>query len=171
LERLEFQRSRIRLLGILLLSPVLVVASYFCTTLDDPVIRGVGWFGVCFFALAGIAVIAQIIRGGAPLVLSAEGIEDSRLGVGLIRWRDIADLRVTKVESSHLLCLRLVHPELYLMNLPTRKRALLSANRGMGFGDLAISFVGLRPGIDAALEFVRKVHESGDMGGLDEPAA
>ena len=158
MERLEFERSRLRLAGILSLSPILVATSYFCTTLEDPpYARVVGWIGVVFFGLAAIPIIGQIVRGGVAIVLSAEGIEDARLGVGLIPWRDVSQVWVAKVRSSRFVCIRLVHRETYVTRLPTQKRVIAWVNRSMGFGDLAISFQGLRPGIDEALAYIERV--------------
>ncbi len=144
---MECYTSRVKLVGLLLLTVVMVGASYFCTTLDGFVPQVVGWIGVAFFGLGFVVFPVMFLRRGPQVVLSDEGFEDKRLKVGLIPWRDIRSVSVGSVNSAKFLCLELQDPDKYLSRLPRWKRSLARTNTALGFSAVTISFSGLSPGL------------------------
>jgi len=147
--------SRVKLLGLLALTCVMVGVSYFCTTPRDEVARAFGWIGVVFFGLGFIAIPIMFFRAGPQVVLSEDGIEDRRLKLGLIPWGDIRALSIGSVNSVKFLCIQLVDPQKVLSRLPRWKRAMTATNEAMGFPPLTIGFSGLSPGIEEVWAYVQ----------------
>jgi hypothetical protein len=141
--------SNTKLLGLLGLTCVMVVASYFCTTIPGLPARLIGWIGISFFGLGFIAIPARLLRPGPQVVINDEGIEDHRLKAGVIRWQDIRSLSIGSVNSARFLCIELMEAEKYLSRLPRWKRSIAAVNPALGFPALTISFSGLTPGLAA----------------------
>lgn len=144
---MECYPSRMKLIGLLVLTCALVGASYFCTTLPGRTSPIVGWIGVGFFGLGFIAFPLMFFRTGPQVVINDQGIDDRRLKVGVIRWDAIRSLSISSISSAKFLCVEVVDPEQYLSRLPTWKRSLASANEALGLSALTISFSGLDPGL------------------------
>jgi hypothetical protein len=145
---MECRTSKARVLGLLGLTCVMVAVCWFCTTLEDPFARVVGWIGVGFFGLGFIAMPIAFFRSGPQVVIDDEGIEDRRMKIGTIRWEDIRSLSIGSVNSAKFLCIELVDPDPYLSRLPRRSRWLSSVNRTLGLPTLTIGFSDLRPGLN-----------------------
>lgn len=144
---MECHTSKVKLLGLLGLTCVMVGVSYFCTTLPGPIARVVGWIGVSFFGLGFIALPVMFLRAGPQVVVNDQGIEDRRLKVGIIRWEDIRSLSIRSVSSAKFLCVDVADPGRYLSRLPRRSRWLVPVSEALGFPALTISFSGLSPGL------------------------
>lgn len=139
--------SKVKLLGLLGLTCVMVGVSHFCTTLPGLIPQVVGWIGVGFFGLGFIALPVMFFRTGPQIVINDEGIEDRRLKIGVIQWGDIRSLSIGSVNSAKFLCVGLSDPERYLNRLPRWRRSLTAAVEALGFPALTISFSGLSPGL------------------------
>lgn len=144
---MECYTSKVKLLGLLSLTCVMVSMSYFCTTLPDLTARVVGWVGVSFFGLGFIALPVMFLRTGPQVIINDEGIEDRRLKIDIIRWEDIRSLSIGSVNSAKFLCVEVADPGRYLSRLPRWKRSLTAANVALGFPALTISLSGLSPGL------------------------
>jgi hypothetical protein len=151
----ECHTSKLKLLGFLDLTCIMVSVSYFCTTLPDMVARVAGWVGVGFFGLGFIAIPLRFFRSGPQVVINEEGIDDRRLIIGVIRWSDIRSLSIRSLNSVKFLCIELVEPEKYLARLPRWRRSLEWTNEILGFPAMTIGFTGLSPGIDQVWEFIQ----------------
>ena len=128
---MECHTSKVKVLGLLGLTCLMVGVSYFCTTLPDAMARVVGWIGTVFFGLGFIAF----------------PIHDRRLKIGVIPWEDVRSLSIGSVHSTKFLCIEVVDREKYLSRFSRWKRHLASASEGLGFPALTINFAGLRPGL------------------------
>jgi hypothetical protein len=144
---MECYTSKLKLLGLLGLTCVMVGVSCFCTTLPGGIPQVVGWIGVGFFGLGFIALPVQFLRAGPQVVINDEGIEDRRWKTGVIRWEDIRLLSIGSVESAKFLCIEVGDPDKYLRRLPRWKRSIAAANEPLGFPPLTIGFSGLSPGL------------------------
>jgi hypothetical protein len=147
--------SKLKLLGLLGLTCLMVAAAWLCTTQSDWIARAVGWLGVGFFGLGFIAFPIMMFRRGPQLVIDDAGIEDRRQKMGVIRWEDIRSLSIGSVSSAKFLCVELTDPEKYLSRVPRWRRALASMNPKMGFPEVTISFSGLRPGLEEVWAFLQ----------------
>jgi hypothetical protein len=153
---LAFRRSPWKHLGLLLGSLLLVGAAYISATqAPDLFHRGVGWFGVFFFALAVVAILLDLIRGGTAIVLDETGFRVDKLRLGSIPWNQVAECYVVLVHKNKFLCFRLKQPELFLPLTSTASQGMARLSKGLGFGDMSLSFVGLTPSIEQAVDFVR----------------
>ena len=152
---MECRTSKAKLLGLFGLTCIMVGASYFCTTLPDPLPRVFGWIGVAFFGLGFVAFPVMFFRTGPQVVVDDQGIEDRRMKIGVIPWQDIRSLSIGSVNSAKFLCVDLVDPEKYLSRLPPWKRRLAAANEALGFSALSISFAGLSPGLNEVWAYVQ----------------
>jgi hypothetical protein len=167
---MECYTSRVKLLGLLGLTCVMVGVSYFCTTLQDLTPRVAGWIGVGFFGLGFIVVPAMLFRTSPQVVINDEGIEDRRLKIGIIRWEDIRSLSVGSVHSAMFLCVEVLDTEKYLSRLPRWKRSLAGVNEALGFPALTISFSGLSPGIKEVWPYLQdRAKVSADGGAPNKP--
>ena len=117
---------------------------------------------LCVYAFA-----IQLLRRGPVVTIVQRGILDVRNGVGLISWADICSLRKMR-RSSRLnsrggidyIGVYLHNPTPYLLRLPGWKRrlTLFGLRQGMPFAE--ISFLGLTPGVEAALTYLRETSPS-----------
>ncbi len=144
---MECYPSKVKLLGLLGLTCVMVAVSYLCTTLPSLLPQTVGWIGVAFFGLGFIAFPVMFFRTRPQVVINDEGIEDRRMKIGVIRWEEIRSLSIGSVNSAKFLCVELSDPEKYLSRLSRWGRRLAAANEALGFPALNISFSGLSPGL------------------------
>lgn len=169
---MECRPSRVKLLGLLGLTGLMVAMSYSLTTLHDVLSRSVGWVALVFFGLCLIAEGVMFFRTGPQVIINDEGIEDRRMKIGVIRWEDILSLRIDKVESTKFLCIELVDPEKYLSRLPQRGRWLVTVAERMGFPGVTIAFVGLSPGIQEVWAYLlARDREPGGLSGASPPGA
>ena len=143
---MECYPSKVKLLGLLALTCVMVGLCYFCTTLAGLALV-VGWIGVGFFGLGFIAIPVMFLRTGPQVIITDEGIEDRRLKIGVIRWEAIRSLSIRSVESTKFLGVELFDPEGFFSRLPRWTRPLRVATEAMGFPALTIGFSGLSPGV------------------------
>lgn len=153
---LQFKRSRWKHLGLLLMTFLMVGVSWFCALqAGNPVYRGVGWFGVVFFALGIVLNVTGLIRGGVSIVMDETGFTDERLKIGRIPWNQVEECYVAQLQGTAFLCFQLKQPELFLPRMSEAAQRVAKLNKGWGFGDLALTFVGLSPSLDRAVDFVR----------------
>jgi hypothetical protein len=161
---MECYPSKLKLLGLLGLTCVMVSVSYFCTTEPSPIDRVVGWIGVGFFGLGFVAFPVMFFRAGPQVVINDEGIEDRRWKIGAIRWEDIRSLSIGSVNSAKFLSIEVADPEKYLCRLPRWRRWMGAANKALGFPALTIGFSDLSPGLKEVWAYL-KPHDGIRRGG------
>lgn len=144
---MECYTSKVKLLGLLGLTCVMVGVSYFCTTEPGLIAQMVGWIGVSLFGLGFIAFPVMFFRSGPQVIINDEGIEDRRHKIGIIRWEDIRSLSIGSVNSAKFLCVELSDPKRYLSRLPRWEQSLAAVNEALGFPALTLSFSGLSLGL------------------------
>jgi len=140
-----------------MLAMAMVALSWFVTRIAKDAAQTVfGWAGIVFFGAALLAIILSALRGGTAVVFDGSGITDERMNIGIIPWQEIEACRVATVQSSKFLCLSLREPEPYLSRLSRWRRLQSNSNQRLGFGHLAISFSGLQPGLNEAIEYLNQ---------------
>jgi hypothetical protein len=157
LDRVEFKRTPRQQAGLMGVSCVLVAASwYLATTTLDPVYRVVGWLGVGLFVLCGGIAAKRMISGGTPFVFDRAGISFPGGNFGLVPWNEIKSYAVVTIRGNVFLALTFNDPERILSRVSAAKRKWALVNERMGWGHWALTFIGLTPGIDEAVEFIRE---------------
>lgn len=153
MERLEFKRSRARLLGLVIIAVAFVAGGWvMATTADENADRAMGWVGVVFFGLCALIGIRRIVQGGVAFVFDREGIRSTD---GLIAWSEIARCEISAIRRTRYLTVAFRDPDSVLARLPARKRSLAMLSERLGKEHWAFSFAGLRPGLNEALKFIR----------------
>lgn len=156
MNRIEFKRSLIKTVGLVLGGVLLVLASFFATRADDrPFLRAVAWVGVVFFSVGTVKALVDLFSPGVIYVFDDQGIEDRRSGVGMIPWTAITNVDFVSIRGTEFICLTLDRPDDYFARLSPMKRRFAQLNgRSLGVGDWALSFVGASPGVAEAQDFV-----------------
>ena len=157
LDRVEFKRTPQQQLGLMAVGCVVVAASwYLATTTPDPVYRVVGWLGVGFFALCTVIAGKRLISGGTPFIFDRAGISFPGGNFGLLPWSEVKSYSVVTIRGNVFLALTFNDPARILQRMSTAKRKWALANERLGWGHWALSFIGLTPGIDEAVAFIRE---------------
>ncbi len=155
--RLECRPSKWKVVALLLLTCIMVSASYLCTTLPGTQSKVVGWLGVAFFGLGFIAFPKLLLSGSSPrVVIDAAGIYDKRLGVGTIEWADITQVSIVQVQATKLLCIEVRDVDKYLSRRASLGATVAHTNPAFGSAPLTIGFVGLTPGADAVCAYIER---------------
>ena len=156
MERLEFIRSRTKNFGLLLLGIALVAGCLFMATSSaDTTDRVIGWGSAAFFSLAVVVALRNIIMGGTVFAFDSGGITDHPNSI-VIPWAEIADCVVVSVRGTKFLGLTLLNPEQFLSRTTFAQQKLARFNERMGWSHWALSFSGVSPNIEEALEFIRR---------------
>jgi len=142
MERIELRRNAAQEALVALFAVVLLsVAYYFDGT----------WFhlgrklALLFWVFVPLIVVALPIRlalgvGRAPcVVLDSEGVLDTRLKVGLIRWRDIRQPYLYTHNGVEYVCLELHNAQLYKERMPAWGKVSRALEATSGLPPFAIS--------------------------------
>lgn len=130
------------------------VAAGFWMVMDGEMF---GWVGIVFFGSGLLVFIRQIADSRPRLIIDTHGVLDRTLGVGRIAWSDIKAAHVRSIYGNDFICLELKNPEKYLKQLSIAKRALVAANRGLGFTDFNLNLSGVDAKTDEVFELVMKL--------------
>ncbi|AYA35859.1 hypothetical protein D3Y59_01625 [Hymenobacter oligotrophus] len=117
---------------------------------------GLGLVSILFFGACAAVGIWQMVDTRPRLRITDEGILDRTLGVGLIRWTDIADAYVNAVNREHFICLHLHNEEEYVGRLSPLRRKLANANHALGFTTISINLSGVDINPEQLLEYILK---------------
>jgi hypothetical protein len=115
-----------------------------------------GWIALAFFGSGVPIFIWQIVDSRPRLIIDERGVSDRTLGIGRIRWSDIEAAYVRSIAGNDFICLELKNPEKYKQKLSKVKRAMASANRGLGFTDFNLNLSGVDASTDEVFELLMK---------------
>jgi hypothetical protein len=107
-----------RTISTLVLAALILVAFYFY----------IGRMTFPLWVLSGGVVVGlvlsvrQLSQRGPVIVINEVGINDKRLGLGVIRWSDIEDVRMHGVAGAYFISLNLSNAEQYLAKQPLHVR-------------------------------------------------
>jgi hypothetical protein len=150
---MEFRTSIPKTIGLVCLGIVMVAASYFAAIHASGYKMVLSWFGVPFFTLAVVVGCVQLFRRGPSIVMNAEGISGPRMGSTPLKWSDIAAVSVGQVRRQKFLCLWLRDQDAYVAQLPAARQLAAKGSIALGFPATSLSFNGLQPGVEQALEY------------------
>lgn len=92
----------------------------------------------------------------AVLIMNEQGINDRRLGVGVIDWFDIEEVQIEHRYQSQFICMRLRDPEKYIARLSGDKLIKMRDNQKLGFNMLNIDVSAFEVDPLQLMEHVRK---------------
>jgi hypothetical protein len=150
---MEFRTSIPKTLGLVCLGILMVAGSYFAAIHARGFTMVLSWFGVPFFTLAVVVTCVQLFRRRPSVVMNSEGISGPRMGSTPLKWSDISAVSVGQVRRQKFLCLWLRDQDAYLARLPAARQLVAKGNIALGFPATPLSFNGLQPGLDRALEY------------------
>jgi hypothetical protein len=153
---MECYTSRRQLLGWLVAAPVLFVVCCYFTTQPEPDSQSHGWLGVVVFGLVLVVVPYRLVffRRGPQVIINDAGIEDRRMGVGVIAWEDVRNMWLPR--KDHCICIDVHDPAKDLARVSRWKRLRMSANRLADYPPLTLVFVGLTPGADEVWAYLQR---------------
>ena len=164
-DRLEFRYSPKGQLALLAVSCALIAFWWFvAATNADVVYRTAGWCGVAFFTICAFVALKRMIGGGVPFAFDLSGITFPSGSFGMVPWSEIKAYAVVTVRGHLFLALTFNDPDRILSRMSTAKRRWALANQRLGWGHWALTFSGLTPGINEAVDFIRE-HTSLPEGG------
>ncbi|CAH8715947.1 hypothetical protein M5W83_04050 [Paenibacillus thiaminolyticus] len=129
----ELYPSKRKMIPILLGSALFVAAGIFLMNAEEGFAVAVGAICVCFFAVTLAYSLWRILAPRPSLILHEQGFVDnaSLSSAGEVRWEEVTDIIVYPFMSQRFIGIKVEKPERVLAHLPSWKRALLRANRGM----------------------------------------
>jgi hypothetical protein len=88
-----------------------------------------------------VLILSFIVGSGEEtrMLINDEGINDVRLGVGMIPWTQIESVYLESKYNNQYLCLKLKSPQQFLSKLPHDKRARLEKHHSLGMTIFNIS--------------------------------
>ena len=76
------------------------------------------WLLTATVAIAFVQALRKLSDRGPCVVINEEGINDKRLGLGVIRWSDIESIRMQGVGGAYFISLELFNDKTYLRRQP-----------------------------------------------------
>lgn len=104
----------------------------------------VGIITIGFFGCGLFIIPFQYLLDRRPLiVIDEKGIDDRRLGVGKIDWKDIKSVKLNSGSPNSSIPLKLISSEKYLKNLPGASKLLSRFDGDLKFGIFNITLIGI----------------------------
>lgn len=113
---------------------------------------GVGWFSIAFFGWRAVTLARLSFDGRPALEIDKQGFIWRHWSDDLIPWSAVVRKEQRSVRSQKFLCVWLDAPEHYPPRSTLGK--LSGLNKGMGFGDIALSTQGTDQSFDRLVEVV-----------------
>lgn len=135
----------------------------FCATLPQLEAQIVGWAGVLFFGAALAVLLIAASRTAEPRVaIDHDGIHTGS-AMGVVEWADVTGFRIDDVKGTKFLSVFVVDTRKYLERMHAVARKTAELNAYFGTSEIAISFVGLSPGLEEACDYLQEMgyHVSG----------
>ncbi len=125
--------SKRKMMPILLGSALFVAAGIFLMNAEEGFAVAVGAICACFFAVTLAYSLWRILSPRPSLILHEQGFVDnaSLSGVGEVNWEEVTDIYVYPLMNQRFIGIKVGKPDRVLAPLPSWKRMLLRANRGM----------------------------------------
>ncbi len=119
--------------------------------------RFIAWLAVFTFGFTTAVNIWRFVDSRPRLRITAEGIDDRTLGLGIIPWPEITDAYVKSIKSHDFVCLVLRSPEKWIDRLSPVKKMIVKANRVLGFTEVNINLSGTSADAQQVHELILKV--------------
>lgn len=133
---------------------------------------GVG--GFLMFGAMTLVSISKLFDGKSQVMFSPEGIEDKRLGCGLIEWSEIEAVLVMETKYAQWLSIVLKSPEKFYGKLSSFQIFLRKLNGQSGVNNFRVRFTDLDAPIETAWRYIEeKIIKTAadDLHELSEPEA
>ncbi len=112
--------------------------------------------GVLLFGAGGVVFVIRLFHSEPQVIISSEGIEDKRLGVGIIEWSDVAVMFLADNRKAQWIILNLHSTKKYYPRLSKFELFLKWINGQKGSKDLLIRFNTLNVPIDDVWDYIEE---------------
>ncbi len=123
----------------------------------------VGFFGCGFF----VGLFRYLLDRRPLIVIDEKGINDRRLGVGKVDWKDIKFVKLNSESTNGYIFLKLVNRDKYLKNLPRISKILSRFDGDLDFGIVNITSVGTDTKPEKIYEMISKYIPEKQINDLD----
>ena len=154
--------------GFVLGAAFFVVMGWTMTQSDELFHRAVGWVCIAFFGSVFLSAGSHLFKSETAFTLDSSGIVDRHRRV-TIAWNEIENVQVFSVKGNRFLGLVFRDPQQFLSRLAWWRRPFAHLNERMGWCYLSFTFTGIKPGIDAAIDFIGASVPGVPLGGVREP--
>ena len=118
-----------------------------------------GWLFLSALAALGGRLLLRGMPKDACVRIDAEGVCDTRLKVGVVRWEDIKRPYIGKTQGVPFLCLELKNPDAYRARMPASERLSFMLYRLLGMKHIVIATSCLDADAETILARVRREWE------------
>jgi hypothetical protein len=118
-------------------------------------VRVAGWVGVILLALV-IPTVRPLFASRAVVILNDVGIDDARIGLGLIPWRDMESVSCYELRGRPAIQFWLRDERSYLDRWAPWRRVLAKAVVALGYSPLSMNFVGISPGFEPVYSYIKR---------------
>ncbi|MBG9793287.1 hypothetical protein ABD76_12505 [Paenibacillus dendritiformis] len=150
--------SKRKMFPILLGSALFVAVGILLMSAAEGFAVAIGAICACFFAITLIYSLWRILAPRPSLILHEQGFVDnaSLSSVGEVNWDEVTDIYVYQFMNQRFIGIKVEKPERVLAPLPSWKRTLLRANRGMVEATVNLPVVAFTEPLD---DVARKLRE------------
>jgi len=113
--------------------------------------------GILVFGCVTVIFGKRLLDTKPQVLISAEGIEDKRLNLGLIKWSEISSIFSNKMSQAQWFSINLILPENYQKRLPVFARLMRKINGESELNSFRIGFTELDKSIDEAFDYILEV--------------
>lgn len=131
-----------------------VLSGYSAAKIFSYFVGAVGVFGFFLFGAATLIFISRLFDNKPQVILTSEGIEDKRLGCGLITWNEVEMITLEETKYAKWLNLILNSPEKLYKKLSLSQLFLRKLNGQNDKNNFRIRFADLDASVDEAWEFI-----------------
>ena len=114
------------------------------------------WLVPALYGIAFLLLLQKLIRRGPKVILSNKGIEDRRLGIGLIPWEEISQLAIEHIHAAEFLAVSVIDPDKYATRMSWANRLGSRSLVKHGYPPIAISFEMLDTSWEVIWTFIEK---------------
>lgn len=118
-------------------------------------VRAAGWAGLILLVFV-FPTLRPLFASRAVVVLNDAGIDDARIGLGLIPWRDIASVSRYEIRGRPYIQFWLRDERAYLERWATWRRIMARAVSGLGYSPLSMNFAGISPSFEPVYAYIKR---------------
>jgi hypothetical protein len=118
-------------------------------------VRAAGWAGVILVVFV-FPTLRPLFSSRAVVILNDAGIDDARIGLGLIPWSDIASVSRYEIRGRPYIQFWLQDERAYLERWATWRRMVARVVSSLGYSPLSMNFAGISPGFEPVYAYIKR---------------
>jgi hypothetical protein len=118
-------------------------------------VRAAGWVGVILLALV-IPTVRPLFASRAVVILNDVGIDDARIGLGLIPWRDMESVSCVELRGRPQIQFWLRDESSYLERWALWRRVLAKAVVALGYSPFSMNLSGISSEFEPVYSYIKR---------------